>query len=136
AVAAARLAVRDGAGQPQESKFLTTLADALRSRFERSGAAPDLDEAIAAGRRLVAVRGGGRFRDLTGLTTDLLVRFDRGHAPADLDEATAIARQAVQVAPPDVRLGALRLLDQLVSARFEVAGAPSDEDEVIATRRA
>ncbi|MCA1675927.1 MAG: tetratricopeptide repeat protein, partial [Actinobacteria bacterium] len=84
---------------------------ALRTRFDRTGAQSDLDEAIAVGRAAVSTTPDDhpdRAGRLSNLGAALRSRFDRTGAQSDLDEAITTYVQAAEVGSgaPSVRIRA------------------------------
>jgi tetratricopeptide (TPR) repeat protein len=110
-------------------------SEALWDRFERTGNASDLDEAIAVIRQAVELTPPDEPDHpaaLSNLGAALLRRGDRTGNASDLDEAIAVIRQAVELTPPDEprRLAALSNLGDALRLRFEEASEPPDDDAV------
>jgi tetratricopeptide (TPR) repeat protein len=124
------------ADHPYRLEYLSNLGIALRTRFERAGAAGDLDAAIDYLREAAQAAPAGhpdRAGYLTNLGSVLWARFERAGAAGDLDAAIEAARQAVQAAPvghPD-RAEYLSNLGAMLRARFERDGAAGDLDAAI-----
>ncbi|KAK4148475.1 hypothetical protein C8A00DRAFT_47666 [Chaetomidium leptoderma] len=81
---------------------LNNLGNKLESRYERTGAMADLEEAIGVARQAVAATPDdhpNRAVCLNNLGTQLGRRYERTGAMADLEEAIGVARQAVAATP-------------------------------------
>lgn len=124
------------AGHPARAEWLSDLGAALQDRFRRTGAATDLDEAIAARREALTAftdTEPARAEWLSNLGTDPQDLFRQADAAADLDEAIAAGRDAL--APfADTELDRATMLSNLGNAlntRFRQSAAKADLDEAI-----
>lgn len=84
--------------------LLLSLASALRSRFGRAGQPADIDEAVRAGRRTLAITRADnpdRAEYLEGLALSLRRSSESTLREPDLDEAVGLARESVKIAAPD-----------------------------------
>ncbi|GAB2813970.1 CHAT domain-containing protein [Lentzea nigeriaca] len=107
---------------------------ALRARYRDTGAATDLDEAIAAGRRAVRDERLRLPVILSSLSISLRDRYELRRDEADLDEAIPLARQAVdQMGPghPELQV-ALMNLARALSFQHSRTGAERDLEEAAA----
>ncbi|MBB4934416.1 hypothetical protein F4561_005236 [Lipingzhangella halophila] len=121
---------------PNRAVYLSNLGTALQTRFERTGALEDLDQAITALRGAVQVipeDHPDRAASLSNLGNTLRVRFERTGALEDLDQAITALRGAVQVIPEDHpdRAVSLSNLGNTLRVRFERTGALEDLDQAI-----
>jgi tetratricopeptide (TPR) repeat protein len=127
------------ADHPGRALFLSNLAIALTTRFERTGALADLDAAIQNLRAAVdtAADDAHRARWMSNLGIGLRVRFERTGAQADLDAAIEVGRAAVDATPADDpdRAGAMNNLGYALRLEFERTGALADLDTAIENHR-
>jgi tetratricopeptide (TPR) repeat protein len=119
---------------------LSNLSNALRSRFDKTGAAADLDEAIDTGRQAIATAPlGDQWLPpmMVSLSSILVARSERRVSMADLDEAIDLARRAVEAVQVDAPLHFVILdhLSSVLAGRFNRSSAPTDLDEAIDTAR-
>jgi CHAT domain-containing protein/tetratricopeptide repeat protein len=84
-------------GHPDRPSRLDAVAAALRARFLRRGAEPDLDVAIELQRE--AVQSSGNTVYLGSLAELLRTRFERSGALADADEAIQVLHRALAITP-------------------------------------
>ncbi|XVQ07278.1 CHAT domain-containing protein [Spirillospora sp. CA-255316] len=123
---------------------LGMLAIALRARFERAGAAEDLDAAISAGRASLSaaashttdVSDSERGAYMTALALSLLARYRRTGAQNDLNSAVDLLERTtgIEWAPAAAKLGRVRAFTNLGTAniaRFERTSQESALDEAI-----
>ncbi|WP_335931841.1 CHAT domain-containing protein [Streptomyces sp. PTD5-9] len=142
AVAASAEAARTGEEQehPDLDEQLSNLALALWERFEHTGRAPDLDEAITAARRSVArtARDSRRRPGRLGNLAQLLLRRSV-HTPSapHEEEAFAATRAAAAAMPPghDQEKVAYFHLSELARARYNRTRDPADLDLAIGAAR-
>jgi hypothetical protein len=99
---------------PDHAGWLNSLGVMLESRYKRTGAMADLEEAISVARQAVDATPADH-PDCPGYLNNLGVmlesRYKRTRAMADLEEAIGVARQAVDATPayhPD-RAGRLNI---------------------------
>ena len=123
-------------GHPDLAARLSNLGLALRVRFERTGALPDLEEAVDFGRESVATAPPGRPNTalyLDNLGRALQTRFGTKGTPADLEGAVDVSRRAVAATPTGHRSRALYLnnLGLSLRVRFERTGALPDLEEAV-----
>ncbi len=128
------------ADHPDRPAFLSALATALATRFDRTGALTDLDAAIAAGQEAVTVTPVDhphRGMWLVNLGNALRRRFERTGVPTDLDLAVGDFREALAAAPADHphRAGMLSALGGALHRRFERTGEAADLDTAVAAAR-
>ena len=136
------------ASQPDNWMALSRIVSFLICRYKETGDPADLNEAIDAGRKVLAAAKPGFYEIgmyLSNLGNALLGRFELAGDLADLDEAIESLRRAVALGRPGARdLTTYRNLATYLSSyglalvrRFEVAGDPADLEEAIeAVRRA
>ncbi|MGH3374889.1 MAG: CHAT domain-containing protein [Actinoallomurus sp.] len=127
-------------GHPGLAARLSNLGLALRVRFERTGALPDLEEAVDFGREAVAATPPGSPNTalyLDNLGRALQTRFGTKGTPADLEGAVDVSRRAVAATPTGHRSRALHLnnLGLSLRVRFERTGALPDLEEAIGAGR-
>jgi Tetratricopeptide repeat len=99
-----RILAATPADHPDHATYLFNLGAALRTRFERAGAAADLDAAIDTGQQAVNATPAdhpNRAAILTNVGATLLARFARTGTAADLDAAIGTTQQAVNATPAD-----------------------------------
>ena len=107
---------------------LSMLGTALRSRFQLTGALPDIDAAVEAGEQPVTPPGHpNRAAVLSNLSTSLLVRYQATGQPADLDRAEETGEQALDAARLDdpQRPGILSNLSAVLKTKFTRADSPA-----------
>ncbi|MGW3247394.1 CHAT domain-containing protein [Streptomyces sp. NPDC001070] len=125
-------------GHPKRAQRLAIACGALVSRSQRTDAAADLDQALAAGRRAVQLGADeenlGMY--LSNLVAALKLRYERTRDAADLDEAIAVARRAVAVAAGHSGVAAAATnLSGVLSLRFKRERRPEDAAEAARTAR-
>jgi diguanylate cyclase (GGDEF)-like protein len=131
---------RAAAEEPGGYRTLFELAIALRTRFERSREAADLDESISMIRQALRVASSGegdRWVMTSQLSATLRTRFEGSGNVEDLEEAVAFARQALREAGPG-NVGLPAILSNLattLTARSEFIGDISSLDEAISIIR-
>ncbi|MFD8005216.1 CHAT domain-containing protein [Streptomyces mirabilis] len=135
---ALRLKVRDSSEPPAED--LADYADGRWRRYAVTGESADLDAAIDAGRRVVAVATSddpNRELYLSNLSLAVWTRFEATGAPEHLDAVVDVGRQAVDNGAADAAdlAGALLYLSRGLGLRFELTGVPADGDAAVATMR-
>ena len=106
-------------GDPMRFLFLGRLAQLLMARYQAQDGAPDLEEAVSAGREAVAaVSASPRHAELgsalLGLGVSLRLRFERESDPADLDEAIERFRTG---------LASLRIPAERIACMLQLASA-------------
>ncbi|WP_205718515.1 CHAT domain-containing protein [Actinomadura sp. WMMA1423] len=116
--------------------YLSNLGDALRTRFERTGAQADLERAVAAGHQAIQATPDdhpNRATILNNLGIALQARFERTGEQADLDQAITTVSQAIQATPNDHpnRAKYLNNLGNALRARFKRTGDQADLDQAI-----
>lgn len=136
AVDAARQAVA-GAAHADKGALLTSLGNALVSRFKLTETRHDLDEATEVCRQAVEATPADHHRRgkyLANLGDTLKIRHTLTGADEDLDEAIEISGLAVAGMPPDHpdRAAGLSTLGAALAARAENTGSEQDLD--LATR--
>jgi hypothetical protein len=128
------------AENPYAGQYLATLATQLHTRYEATGSAEDLAEALTEGRRAVTALGprhpdGSRARS----TLALVLQACAGHStsPEALDEAADLARQALRSADEKHRPAGtfLNNLATILQDRSVRRAALEDLDEAIALLR-
>jgi tetratricopeptide (TPR) repeat protein len=117
-------------------RLLSHLGATLWERYEHTGAAADLAEAIDTQRRAVAVipaKHPDRPTYLDNLAFMLGQRYQRGHEARDITEAIDIHRQAADLTPlvHQERTKRLLGLGHSYRARFVLSGAIADRDDAI-----
>ena len=114
----------------------------MQTRFVRTGALEDLDQAILLTRQAIAgisEENPNRAAILSNLGGILQTRFERTGTLEDLDEAIQAGRQAVAAAPPDhaARAAILDGAGAGLLSRFVRTGAQEDlEEALMRTRQA
>jgi tetratricopeptide (TPR) repeat protein len=145
-LAVVTLAARD---HPLLSGYLSHLGSAWADRFRLTGRIADLDNAIAAHRKALALpppypadRAGFR----ANYSAALLARYEAAGEIGDLDQAMALAREAVELAP-DARAGhgdwtarlalstSLQNLAVALASSFQLRRDRADLDEAIEAAR-
>ncbi|WJK33087.1 CHAT domain-containing protein [Solwaraspora sp. WMMA2065] len=137
AIALLRDAVRldpEGDGQPER---LMNLAGALKGRYDDTGAAADLDEAISIGRQAFALLPPGDPdvpAYLSNLGTALASRFEANFTLSDADEAVDQLRRAEAGMIDDLssRGTILSNLASALHARFWLTGIRADLHDAVA----
>lgn len=117
--------------------ILSDLGNALQMRFERTGRAADLDEAITWFERAVD-RSPTDPRLLSNLGNALRLRYQSEQRAEDLDRAVTVGRRAVTPAPAD-HAGQAMVMSNLGLAlilRYESLGRVADLDEAVDLARA
>ena len=122
------------------ARYLTNLAVALRTRFERTGTVADLDAAIDAVRTAVQAAGAEhpeRAKMLSELGAALRSRSARTGESADLDAAIAAPRAAVAATLADApyRGAHLNNLGNALRSRFDNTGMLPDLEEGLRSSR-
>ncbi|WP_329092693.1 CHAT domain-containing protein [Actinomadura citrea] len=136
AVALFRLAAAaTGPEHAEYGRCRTNLSSALLTRFERTGAPPDLEESITFGRAAVEGAGPGEPDGalyLSNLGNALLTRFEYLGGEPDLDAAIAAGRAAVTGWPdhPD-RAALASNLDLALRTREALLHRVTGADELI-----
>jgi tetratricopeptide (TPR) repeat protein len=105
----------------------------LRRRFEMTGSAGDIEEAIRWSEMALELDGGSDDASadvLANAAINLCFRFERDHEPTDLDTALGFARAAVGERSTGQSEHASTLANILVT-RYEHAGTSADLDEAI-----
>ncbi|WP_165983861.1 tetratricopeptide repeat protein [Streptomyces sp. YIM 98790] len=126
---------------PNRAGRLSNYGAALRIRFQRTGSAEDLDQAVTAGQEAVeATRPSHRNRAgrLSNLGIALQLRYERTGMAKDLEQAIACAQEALDATPaahPN-RAGRLSNLGAVLQLRYERTGKAADLDQAIATGQA
>ena len=125
---------------PYRAEMRANLGKALVTRFERTGAIADLDEAIGSLKEAATISGPGdlsRGEMLQSLGMALRARSQRTGSQADFDEAVSCLTESVASTPVDQpsRSGRLSNLGIVLRERFERTGALADLDEAIAVGR-
>jgi tetratricopeptide (TPR) repeat protein len=120
--------------------WLSNLGVVLRTRFERTGNAADLDAAIEAGRAAadaIPADHPDRPAALSNLGVALRTRFERTPNAADLDAAIEAGRAAIFAAPADHpdRPAALSNLAGTLQARYHSTEAARDLNAAIDAAR-
>jgi tetratricopeptide (TPR) repeat protein len=117
-------------------RLLSDLGASLKTRYNRTGALADLDEAIRAGGDAVAALPPGHldrpaFAYNLGLA--LVSRFERADARADIDQAIGLFGESLAATPDDhpYRAKYASSLGNVLRLRFDAGGAPGDLDEAI-----
>jgi hypothetical protein len=137
--------VRDGGATAMDqfalASILALLSDALCRRFERAGAAADLDAAVEAGQAAVAAAPPGHPdlpASLSNLALALESRSDRAGSAADLDAAVEFARTAVSFTAEDdpLRARALSNLSSVLRVRSRRTSSLPDLDAAVAAAQA
>jgi tetratricopeptide (TPR) repeat protein len=125
------------ASPTQRASHLANLSNALRLRFEQSGSAPDLEEAIEHARisgELTPIMHKGTAWVSNNLAAILFIRFARSGDPSDMNEAVEVLRSAIRSVPPN-HSGVPKLQSNLsVALRIRIEsgiGQASDNDEAI-----
>ncbi|ROT37123.1 hypothetical protein SODALDRAFT_279961, partial [Sodiomyces alkalinus F11] len=137
AVSIAQLSVTLVADDDNWAARMNNLGCMLQSRYERTGATADLEEAIGVARQAVEATPDNhpdRATCLNNLGNKLQSRYERTRATADLEEAIGVARQASVEATPDDhpnRAGWLNNLGSVLAYRYERTGATADLEEAI-----
>ncbi|NBH01876.1 hypothetical protein, partial [Amycolatopsis sp. SID8362] len=130
AIEVARRLVAMTGGEAGHTRALATLSFTLKSRWLEARREPDLDEAVATGRRALA--GNPEDPGLAVALSDTLKhRFDHHRAGHDLDEAIELGRRADGDRAPE----AFGNLSALLRARFDRDRDPADLDEAIGLGR-
>ncbi|MEU2295909.1 CHAT domain-containing protein [Streptomyces antibioticus] len=90
-------------GDPQRFKVLSTLAQALRTRYERTGERSDVDEAIGLSRKALAGRTQSPETSdlLANLSFVLQARAEYAGSVRDTDDAVKAAQEAVALRDKD-----------------------------------
>ena len=137
AVAEGRPARNDLAGHPDRAAVLHNLGHAVAARFERTGAAADLVDALAVGQEAVAAAGptmAGTVR--AGLANALMLQVAATAADVSVRRrAIALYREALARAPADHpdRVGWLANLSTALRGLYEATGEdPALLDEAVA----
>ncbi|GAB7186769.1 hypothetical protein ATKI12_6600 [Kitasatospora sp. Ki12] len=126
------------ADHPDRVGRLSNLGSALCTRFVRTGALADLDEAVRLCQEAVAATPADH-PDLASMLSNLggvlQSRFVRTGALADLDEAVRLCQEAVAATPADHpdRAGRLSNIGAALQTRFVRTGALADLDKAITT---
>jgi tetratricopeptide (TPR) repeat protein len=131
-----RIVTATAPDDPDGGMYLSNLGIALLTRFERTGALADLDNAIQVGQLAVqrtAADHPNHAGGLSNLGNALRARFDRTGAPGDLDGAVVALEQAVHATPAShpSHPTFLSNLGIALHARFERTGTPADLDSAI-----
>jgi hypothetical protein len=118
------------------ARYHANLAHFLTMRFRRTGRPEDLDEAVDAGRRSVALISAGnpeRAKFLANLSGALRDRHQHAGVPADVADALAaeIEAAAVDTAPAWQRAGVARSAAATLVASSDVARATDLLEEAI-----
>ncbi|MCX5097326.1 CHAT domain-containing protein [Streptomyces sp. NBC_00365] len=120
---------------------LSALAGAYLRRYEHDGDSADLDEAVRAARRAIAVTPpedvADRRAHIQALGLTLIRRHQRTGNRADLDRAIDLGREGLamarrMVSDTDGQLTALGALCNRLRSRYLLAGDVSDLDEAVA----
>ncbi|SEM21211.1 CHAT domain-containing protein [Streptacidiphilus jiangxiensis] len=140
-VLAARRAVRLAGAGPRRTRHLGRLCSLLRTRYDATGRAADLELALTLGRAALAAsaRGGAPEARTASLVSLALLRtFDRAGDRRQLDEAVALARRSAALTPETATARPSRLhnLANALRVRFEVDREVGDLDEAIGLVRA
>ncbi|MEO3859633.1 CHAT domain-containing protein [Acrocarpospora sp. B8E8] len=141
AIAAMREAVTgSGKHDPDLPGRLSNLCTILLSQAAgTSGGQAHLDEAIAAGRRSVAVAAGHprRAMYLSNTADALLTRYEATHDVADLDAAVGTGEQAVLACPPASPFLSTCLANLAVAirTRYELTGDTGDLAQAVTAAR-
>ena len=130
-----RILTATPADHPDRATILSNLGTALQTRFERTGAAGDLDAAISYHREAVQTTptdDPDRAGRLSNLGNALRARFERTGEAGDLDAAIEAGQLAVQASAdhPD-RAAILSNLGAALETRFRRTGAAEDLDAAI-----
>jgi CHAT domain-containing protein/tetratricopeptide (TPR) repeat protein len=118
---------------PDRPMYLSNLCGALQTRFQCTGAAADLDEAVRVGQQAVTATPEDEPEMLSNLAAALHARFECTGVAADLDQAIDLLATAVAAAPDDHPDYAMYLsnLGAALRARFERTGVAADLDQAI-----
>ncbi len=127
------------AAAPAESRdqglLLFKLCGMLHKVFARNGSLPDLESAVAAGRRALDVLASDEkaWMIRSDLALALLSRFHATQNPADLSEAVTLLRQSQSAAPGADSRSAwlLALLCSCLFRQYTVCGDPAVLEEAI-----
>ncbi|MGW4839783.1 CHAT domain-containing protein [Streptomyces globisporus] len=134
AIEAARVAAT--AAGASDAAYLASLGNALRARYDESGAEADLEEATACLHRAVKITPDGhpdRPGHLSNLALIVQSRYEGLGEPTDLDEAIELVRAALERAPQDRpgRISYLTNLADLLRLRSERSGSAADAREAV-----
>jgi tetratricopeptide (TPR) repeat protein len=130
------------ADSPRRADLLSELGVALTERFQQTGRAGYLDEAVEVARSAVSAaahsRPSLRAKCLSNLGMHLLTRWRLAGSWPDLDEALSASQAAVDAVPSDSRVRGMYLgnLSSVCKARFDVTGEQADLAAAIAAGRA
>jgi uncharacterized protein YjbI with pentapeptide repeats/predicted RNA-binding protein with RPS1 domain/tetratricopeptide (TPR) repeat protein len=115
--------------------LLSNLGAMLRTRFERTGEFPDLDEAVRLGEDSVKAarrRDRNRAGYLSNLSSALHTRYRFGGALADLDRAVSLGEDALAAAPAnDDTTAILSNLSVALKTRSDRTGSLADLNRAI-----
>ncbi|QIS24559.1 CHAT domain-containing protein [Nocardia terpenica] len=121
---------------PNRAHYLSDLSIGYHLRFERSGVAADLDQAIELGEQALLATPddhSDRARRLSNLGNTYRARFERGGVAADVDRAVELGEQALVATPDDHPNRAMYLsnLGNAYRARFRHGGVEADLDRAV-----
>ena len=120
----------------EHAHSLAALGYALKVRFAHTRNGPDLDEAVDAGRRALAL-DSSEAMILVSLSNTLSIRFEQRGAESDLDDAIELGRRATRLLSDDRdrQADAFANLSDLLRARFDLHPYSGDIDEAVAAAR-
>ncbi|MDA1359528.1 CHAT domain-containing protein [Glycomyces luteolus] len=118
---------------PERARRLAWCCGMLVVRHQRTGAAADIERAVAVGKLAVELGSGDHDLGihLSNLSAAHKTRYDLHHEPADLDEAIATARRAVAITPGPAVLAPATNLCGVLILRYKRDGDDADVTEAV-----